>query len=139
MQVTEGRYSKVGGREGYLEGMVESRDEMLMEITRETGLDRMGEDEDDEEDTDDGGDAAAPCCRTTTSCASCCQTWGDQWRRPYGGNPQARSPNAAWGHPGRCWARDALMRDYEENPLGLEDDFDDLDDYLSEDHSDMDE
>jgi hypothetical protein len=23
----------------------------------------------------------------------------------------------------------ALMRDYEENPLGLEDDFDDLDDY----------
>jgi hypothetical protein len=31
------------------------------------------------------------------------------------------------------------MRDYEENPLRLEDDFDDLDDYLSEDHSDMDE
>jgi hypothetical protein len=33
----------------------------------------------------------------------------------------------------------ALMRDYEENPLRLEDDFDDLDDDLSEDHSDMDE
>jgi hypothetical protein len=33
----------------------------------------------------------------------------------------------------------ALMRDYEENPLMLEDDFDDLDDDLSEDHSDMDE
>jgi hypothetical protein len=31
------------------------------------------------------------------------------------------------------------MRDYEENPLKLEDDFDDLDDDLSEDHSDMDE
>jgi predicted nuclease with TOPRIM domain len=30
-----------------LEGMVESRDELLMEITREMGLDRMGEDEDD--------------------------------------------------------------------------------------------
>jgi hypothetical protein len=46
-----------------LEGMVESRDELLMEIARETGLDRMGEDEDDEEeeeDVDDGGDAAAP-------------------------------------------------------------------------------
>jgi hypothetical protein len=33
----------------------------------------------------------------------------------------------------------ALMRDYEKNPLRLEDDFDDLDDDLSEDHSDMDE
>jgi hypothetical protein len=31
----------------------------------------------------------------------------------------------------------ALMRDYEENPLRLEDDFDDLDDDPSEDHSDM--
>jgi hypothetical protein len=27
-----------------LEGMVKSRDELLMEIIRETGLDRMGED-----------------------------------------------------------------------------------------------
>jgi hypothetical protein len=33
----------------------------------------------------------------------------------------------------------ALLRDYEENPLRLEDDFDDLDDDLSEDHSNMDE
>jgi hypothetical protein len=33
----------------------------------------------------------------------------------------------------------ALMRDYEENPLRLEDDFDDLDDDPSKDHSDMDE
>jgi hypothetical protein len=46
-----------------LDGMVESRNELLMEIAREMGLDRMGEDEDEEkeeEDTDDGGDAAAP-------------------------------------------------------------------------------
>jgi hypothetical protein len=46
-----------------LEEMVESRDELLMEIARETGLDRMGEDEDEkeeEEDADDGGDVAAP-------------------------------------------------------------------------------
>jgi DnaJ-domain-containing protein 1 len=42
--------------------MVESHDELLMEIAREMGLDRMGEDEDEkeEEDADDGGDAAAP-------------------------------------------------------------------------------
>jgi DNA repair exonuclease SbcCD ATPase subunit len=45
-----------------LEEMVESRDELLVEIARETGLDRMGEDEDEEEeegDVDNGGDAAA--------------------------------------------------------------------------------
>jgi peptidoglycan hydrolase CwlO-like protein len=57
-----------------LEGMVESLDDLLMEIARETRLDRMGEYEDDEEDADDEGDAAespaaapaplaAPCCR----------------------------------------------------------------------------
>jgi hypothetical protein len=33
----------------------------------------------------------------------------------------------------------ALMRDYEENPLRLEDDFDDLDNYLSGGRFDMDE
>jgi hypothetical protein len=46
-----------------LNGMVESRDELLMEITRETGLDRMGEEEDEEEeeeDADDRGDATTP-------------------------------------------------------------------------------
>jgi peptidoglycan hydrolase CwlO-like protein len=46
-----------------LEGMVESRDELLMEIARETRLDRMGEDDEDEEeeeDADNGEDAAAP-------------------------------------------------------------------------------
>jgi hypothetical protein len=47
-----------------LEKMVESRDELLMEIAREMGLDRMGGDEDEkeeeEEDAGDGGDAVAP-------------------------------------------------------------------------------
>jgi hypothetical protein len=47
-----------------LEEMAESRDELLMDIARETGLDHMGEDEEEEakeeEDPDDGGDAAAP-------------------------------------------------------------------------------
>jgi predicted nuclease with TOPRIM domain len=46
-----------------LEGMVKSHDEMLREITREMGLDSMGEDDDDEEeedDADDGGDVVAP-------------------------------------------------------------------------------
>jgi hypothetical protein len=46
-----------------LEEMVKSRDELIMEITREIGLDRMGEDEDEEEEEEDannGGDVAAP-------------------------------------------------------------------------------
>jgi hypothetical protein len=45
--------------------MVESRDELIMEITNEIGLNHMGEDAEDEEededtDDDDGGDASTP-------------------------------------------------------------------------------
>jgi hypothetical protein len=41
--------------------MVKSRDELLIEIAREMGLDHMGEDdEEEEEDADGRGDAAAP-------------------------------------------------------------------------------
>jgi hypothetical protein len=51
-----------------LEGMVESHDELIMEIDDEIGLNRMGEDagnEEEEDDSDkddngDGGDAVAP-------------------------------------------------------------------------------
>jgi hypothetical protein len=46
-----------------LEGLVESRNELIMEIVKKIGLDRMGEDaedEDEDEDGNDGGDAAAP-------------------------------------------------------------------------------
>jgi hypothetical protein len=59
-----------------LEEMVESHDELLMEIDREMGLDRMGEDEDEEEeeeDTDDGGDAAAPPTTTPPPLCPCCR------------------------------------------------------------------
>jgi hypothetical protein len=85
-----------------LEGMVESRDELLMEITREMGLDCMGKDEEEEEDADDGGDATAP---------------------PATAPPPLTPPTVV----------------HEENPLMLEDGFDDLDDDPSEGHSDMDE
>jgi hypothetical protein len=46
-----------------LEEMVESCNELLMEIAMETVLDHMGEEEDDEEeeeDSDDEGDTATP-------------------------------------------------------------------------------
>jgi hypothetical protein len=39
-----------------LEGMVKSHDELLMEITRETRLDRMEEDDEDEEEEEDAND-----------------------------------------------------------------------------------
>jgi hypothetical protein len=41
-----------------LEGMVQSRDELIMEMTEEYGLNCMGEnDDDEEEDDDDEGNA----------------------------------------------------------------------------------
>jgi hypothetical protein len=46
-----------------LEGMVESRNELIMEIAKETVLDCTGddaEDEEEDEDADNGGDVAAP-------------------------------------------------------------------------------
>jgi Fic family protein len=44
-----------------LEGMVESRDELITEIANEIVLDRMGEDAKAEDENDDnGGDTAAP-------------------------------------------------------------------------------
>jgi hypothetical protein len=44
-----------------LEGMIQSRDELIMEMAEEYGLNRMGENDDDEdEDDDDEGNAVAP-------------------------------------------------------------------------------
>jgi hypothetical protein len=44
-----------------LEGMVESHDELITDIVKEIGLDRMGEDVEDEDGDEDGneGDATA--------------------------------------------------------------------------------
>jgi hypothetical protein len=39
-----------------LEGMVESRNELLMEIARETGLDSMAKDAEDEEEDEHAND-----------------------------------------------------------------------------------
>jgi hypothetical protein len=44
-----------------LEGMIQSRDELILEMAEECGLNRMGENDDDEnEDDDDEGNAVAP-------------------------------------------------------------------------------
>jgi hypothetical protein len=44
-----------------LEGMIESRDELILEIAKEYGLNCMGENDDDEDEGDDNeGNAIAP-------------------------------------------------------------------------------
>jgi hypothetical protein len=44
-----------------LEGMIQPRDEMILEMAEEYGLNRMGEnDDDDDEDDDDEGNVIAP-------------------------------------------------------------------------------
>jgi hypothetical protein len=132
-----------------LGGMVESRDELLMEIARETGLDRMGEDEDDEEeeeDANDGGDVAAPPIVMPPPPAPPATTpeeIDDEGLVEVIPEQEAPVPrevvlvDAEPEMPQLCLYH-ALMRDYEENPLRMEDDFDDLDDDPNEGRSDMD-
>jgi hypothetical protein len=43
-----------------LEGMIQSRDELIMEMVEEYGLNRMGENDDNEDDDDDKGNVIAP-------------------------------------------------------------------------------
>jgi hypothetical protein len=43
-----------------LEGMIQSRDELIMEMVEEYGLNSIGENDDDEDDDDDKGNVIAP-------------------------------------------------------------------------------
>jgi hypothetical protein len=133
-----------------LEGMVETRDELLMEIASETGMDCMGEDEDDEEeegDVDDGGDATAPPAAAPPPLAPpAAAPKGIDEEGPLEVIPELDAPVPlevvlADVEPEMPQLRlyHALMRDYGENPLRMEVDFDDLDDDPSEGRSDMDE
>jgi hypothetical protein len=127
-----------------LEEMVESRDELLLEIARETGLDRMGEDEeeDEEEDTDDEGDAtASPPLVPPAVVLEEIHEEGPMEAIPEQEDPmpQEVATTGTKSETPQLHLYHALMRDYEENPLRLEDDFDDLDDYLDGDCSNVDE
>jgi hypothetical protein len=120
-----------------LEEMVESHDELLMEIARETGLDRMSEDEEEEEDLDDGGYATAPPAAAPPPLAPPAAVpeeineEGPMEAIPEQEVPMPHGVIMAEAEPETPQLRlyCALMRDYEENPLRLENDFDDLDDY----------
>jgi hypothetical protein len=110
----------------------------------------MGEDELDEEeegDADDGGDAAAPPAAAPpppTPPTATPEEIDEEGPVEVILEQEAPMPHEvipAEAEPKMPQLRlyHALMRDYEENPLRLEDDFDDLDDNPSEDHSNMDE
>jgi hypothetical protein len=135
-----------------LEGMVEFHDELLMEIARETGLDHTGEDEEEEEeeeeeDADDGGDstahpAAAP--PPPVPPAAVPEEINGEGPMEAIQEQEVLMPHEvimAEADPEIPQLRlyRALMRDYEENPLRLEDDFDDLYNYLNGGRFDVDE
>jgi hypothetical protein len=131
-----------------LDDMVKSRDELLMEIAREMGLDRMGEDEDEEEeDAHDGGDATTPPAAAppppTPPAAMPEEIKEDGPVEAIPGQgvmmPQEVVMAEAEPEEPPLYLYHALLRDYDENPLRLEDDFDDLDDYPNEGYSDVNE
>jgi hypothetical protein len=118
--------------------MVESHDELLMEITRETGLDCMGEDEDkEEEDTNNEGDVVAPPAAAPPPPAPRAiiseeiNEEGPMEAIPEQEDlmPHKVAMTKAESEIPQLRLYHARMRDYEENPLRLEDDFDNLDDY----------
>jgi hypothetical protein len=115
-----------------LEGMVESRDELIMEITKETRLDRMGEDvqdkEEEEEDADDGGNYRA--------LNEVVKEDDPVEMVPKQEAPVAHEVILADAEP---HLYHALKRDYEESPPRMTGDLDDLDDDLNESRSDVDE
>jgi hypothetical protein len=126
-----------------LEGMVKSRDELLMEIIRETGLDRMGEDAEDEEedeDADEGRDAAAPPVPVPPAVTP------EEEEEPV---EMVHEQEALVAHEviladvepklPQPHLYHALKRGYEECPLRMMVDLDDLDDDPNEGRSDMDE
>jgi hypothetical protein len=115
-----------------LEGMVESRDELLMEIARETGLDRMGldaEDEEEEEDANDGEDSNAPLAAMPPP-----PMLHAAAHEEIDVILVDAEPEMSWLH-----LYHALLRDHEESPPMIMDDFADLDDDPNEVCSDMDE
>jgi hypothetical protein len=131
-----------------LEEMVESRDELLMEIAREMGLDRMDEGEGgEEEETNDVGDVAAPPTAAPPPLAPPAVVPEEIHEEgPMEAIPEQEDlkPHEVATIEVESETRQhhlyhAQVRDYEEDPHRLEDDFDDLDGYLDGDRSNVEE
>jgi hypothetical protein len=124
-----------------LEGMVESCDELNMEITKETALDYMREDVEDEEedeDADDEGDVVALPVATPKEIIEeeCPVEMVLEQEAPMAhgvilADAEPEMPQPCLHH--------TFMRDYKESLSRMMDDLDDLDDDPNEGHSDMDE
>jgi hypothetical protein len=130
-----------------LEEMVESRDELLMETARETGLDHMDEaEEGEEEQTSDEGDVAAPPAAAPPPPVPPAVVPEEIHEE----GPMEAIPEQEDLMPHEVTMTEvesetpqhhlyhALMSDYED-PLRLEDDFDDLDGCLDGDRSNVEE
>jgi hypothetical protein len=134
-----------------VEGMVVSHDELIMEIARETRLDRVGEDAEDEEedeDANDGGDAIAhlttappPLAPPATAAPEEIDDEGPMEMIPKQEAPVLHEVILADVETEMLQPRlyHALMRDYEESPTRMMEDLDDLDDDPIEGCSNMDE
>jgi hypothetical protein len=128
-----------------LEGMVTSHDELIMEFTEGTGLDRMGEgadDEEEDEDANDGEDATSP--PVPAPPAATPQGVVEE-QDPVEMVPEQEAPVAhevilADAKPKMLQPHlyQALMRDYEESPPRMMNDLDDLEDDPNEGRSNID-
>jgi hypothetical protein len=132
-----------------LEGMIQSRDELIMEMAEEYGLNRMGENDNDEkEDDGDEGNAAAPPAPTPPAVApeEIIEEEAPMEMVPEQEAPMVHEVILAYAEhePPQPRLFNMIMRDYRESPLrmvnGLHepDDLDDLDDPTKADY-DVDE
>jgi hypothetical protein len=132
-----------------LEGMVEACDELIMEMAKEYGLNRMGENDDDEdEDDDDEGNATAPPAAAPPTAApeEIIEEEAPVEMVPEQEVPMAHEVVLADAEPEPPQPRliNMITRDYEESPLRMQndphelDDLDDLDDPTEADY-DVDE
>jgi hypothetical protein len=134
--------------------MIQSRDELIMEMAEEYELNRMGENIDDEdEDDDDEGNVVAPPAHAPAPA-----TVPEVIIKEETPMEMVLEQEAYVAHeviladvelePPQPHLFNMIMRDYEDNPLRMEngrqelndlDDLDNLDDDPNEGHSDMDE
>jgi hypothetical protein len=131
-----------------LKGMIQSHDELIMDMVEEYGLNLMGENDDEEdEDDDDEGNAVAPPAPVPEEIV--------EEEAPMEMVLEHEAPVAhevilvdVEPEPPQPHLFNMIMRDYEENPSRMEngphelddlDDLDDLNDDPNEGRSDMDE
>jgi hypothetical protein len=129
-----------------LEGMIQSHDELIMEMAEEYGLNRMGENNDDEDDDDDGNAAAPPAPTPAVVPEEIVEEEAPMEMVPEQEAPVAHEVILADAEPElpQPCLFNMIMRDYEESPPRMEnglhelDDLDNLDDPTEADY-DVDE